>query len=293
MHLGSFPSLGAVGMDGACTLTWGDGNIDVDPLFVGAGNFHLSGSSPCINTGTDAGAYSDIDGQVMPKGIGFDIGADEYPIAPIGGSTFDVSSGNPGMGYPSWNPVSFIYTDQVHLTANGSGAPGGLRLPIWVTLTQFYSVPEGHPLAVDGGSKDYGDGGVGSGLIYDAGDLTGGQVVGDVLQPGGRVSRTWIIEDTDSMDFSFWADVFSVGVETRISEEIAIPEGSFHLTFLDSGQGASAKMNDLLHFVTDDGNPELYVGGPEGGFVMLNRFEPSQSQPPKALSFESSSSISQ
>lgn len=266
------------------TLDWAEGNLTTDPLFAGATNFHLSPTSPCIDAGTNMGDFGvtvshDIDGEVMPMGVGYDIGSDEYTQAPLSSATFDVSSGNPGMGYPSWNPVSFIYTDQVHITANGTGAPGGLRLPIWVTLTQLYTDPEGHPLTVDGGSRDYGDGGVGSGWVYDAGDLTGGQVVGDVLQPGGRVSRTWVIEDPDSMNLFFWADVFCVGVESRTSEETAVPEGSFHLTSLDPfasldpGQGTSAKMGDLLHFVTDDGTPELLVGGPEGGLVMLNRFD--------------------
>ena len=60
-----------------CTLTWGPGNIDADPLFVGGGNYHLSGLSPCIDAGTDAGVYDDIDGDVRPFGAGFDMGSDE------------------------------------------------------------------------------------------------------------------------------------------------------------------------------------------------------------------------
>ena len=56
----------------------GTGNIDRDPYFVGGGDYHLEAGSPCINQGTDAGVYSDIDGNQRPLLGGFDIGADEY-----------------------------------------------------------------------------------------------------------------------------------------------------------------------------------------------------------------------
>ncbi len=58
----------------------GEGNIDLDPLFVGGGNFHLTGESPCVDAGTDAGIYEDMDGDERPMGSGFDMGADEYFI---------------------------------------------------------------------------------------------------------------------------------------------------------------------------------------------------------------------
>ena len=57
----------------------GEGNIDADPLFSGGGDYHLTMSSPCIDAGTDAGVDTDIDGDGRPQGVGFDMGAYEYP----------------------------------------------------------------------------------------------------------------------------------------------------------------------------------------------------------------------
>ncbi len=56
----------------------GEGNIDSDPLFGGEGDYHLTLSSPCIDSGIDAGVYNDLDGDVRPQRAGFDMGADEY-----------------------------------------------------------------------------------------------------------------------------------------------------------------------------------------------------------------------
>ena len=84
----------------------GEGNIDADPLFISGGDYHLTMSSPCIDTGTDAGVDVDIDGDGRPQGAGFDMGAYEYPVcwdadldgygdAACGG--FDCDDADPGI----------------------------------------------------------------------------------------------------------------------------------------------------------------------------------------------------
>ena len=57
----------------------GEGNIDVDPLFARDWDYHLSLSSPCVDSGTDAGVYEDIEGRDRPQIAEFDMGAYEYP----------------------------------------------------------------------------------------------------------------------------------------------------------------------------------------------------------------------
>ena len=64
------------------TLQWLEGNIFLDPILVGEGDYHLTGESPCIDAGTDAGIYTDLEGDVRPQGAAFDMGADEYSGPP-------------------------------------------------------------------------------------------------------------------------------------------------------------------------------------------------------------------
>jgi len=59
----------------------GNGNINLDPLFVDAldGDIHLRSGSPCIDTGTADGAPTkDLDGYSRPQGSGYDMGVYEY-----------------------------------------------------------------------------------------------------------------------------------------------------------------------------------------------------------------------
>lgn len=57
----------------------GAGNMNADPQFLGAGDYHLTPDSPCIDMGTSTGApVDDLDGDDRPQMGGYDIGADEY-----------------------------------------------------------------------------------------------------------------------------------------------------------------------------------------------------------------------
>ena len=65
----------------------GEGNIDEDPLFLkesgpshpGEWDYHVYLSSPCVDSGTDAGVPTDLEGRFRPLRAGFDMGAYEYP----------------------------------------------------------------------------------------------------------------------------------------------------------------------------------------------------------------------
>lgn len=74
----------AVYVEPGCNLIWGEGNININPIFVDfdVKNYHLSSESPCINAGDTSGDYfgqTDIDGQLRVMNGNVDIGADEHP----------------------------------------------------------------------------------------------------------------------------------------------------------------------------------------------------------------------
>ena len=75
--------LAAVAIAGQGSLAWGQGNLDVDPLFASPAlvDPHLSPASPCIDAGTPGRVPSvfdrDVDGEPRRKGSAVDLGADE------------------------------------------------------------------------------------------------------------------------------------------------------------------------------------------------------------------------
>ncbi len=98
-----------VDVDPNATLNWGDGMMDLDPLFMGGEptDYHLIGSSPCIDTGTDDTVTypdlpaDDIDGDARPAGAGYDMGSDEFACYHHGDVNFDgsITAGDAQMAF--------------------------------------------------------------------------------------------------------------------------------------------------------------------------------------------------
>jgi parallel beta-helix repeat protein len=66
---------------GAGTIITGTVNVWGVPVFVDpdSGDYHIGPGSAAIDAGVDAGVLVDMDGEPRPVGMGYDIGADEYP----------------------------------------------------------------------------------------------------------------------------------------------------------------------------------------------------------------------
>ncbi len=80
-------------------LTWGEGNIEADPLFtdLAYGDYHLSSGSPCIDAGDPRyvpdGDATDLDGLPRLDGTAVDMGAYEsYGLGPVYGFTSRTSN---------------------------------------------------------------------------------------------------------------------------------------------------------------------------------------------------------
>jgi hypothetical protein len=71
-----------VDVEPGCTLNWGTGMIDSDPLFIDPpwDDFHLTFDSPCRNAGYNAAVVEETDFEGDPRitaGV-VDMGADEF-----------------------------------------------------------------------------------------------------------------------------------------------------------------------------------------------------------------------
>ena len=101
-------------VESGCTLNWGPGMIDDDPLFVDSDSddYHLTWGSPCLNVGDNAAVNDPNDFEGDPR-IAFgtvDMGADEYyyHLYHMG----DVVPGSPiqikVVGYPTAPVTSYL-----------------------------------------------------------------------------------------------------------------------------------------------------------------------------------------
>jgi hypothetical protein len=113
----------SVFVEAGCSLVWGPGMIDSDPLFLdpGSGDFHLTFNSPCRGSGDNAApGLPDCDFEGDPRTVQgtVDMGADEF-------YTHLYSTGNaiPGgevqvklVGWPGTTPLAlFIGTGVLDL----------------------------------------------------------------------------------------------------------------------------------------------------------------------------------
>jgi len=82
-----------------------------DPSFVSASDFNLQLGSPAINAGVDMGITTDYEGTTIPQGMGYDIGAYEFPL---GASTYYVDQtggddGNTGLATDdAWKTIAKV-----------------------------------------------------------------------------------------------------------------------------------------------------------------------------------------
>jgi parallel beta-helix repeat protein/predicted outer membrane repeat protein len=106
----------SVHVDEDCTLEWGSGMIDADPLFLGAasGDFHLSFDSPCRDAGdnTVVTGVQDFEGDPRIAWSGtVDMGADEFHthLYVTGDQTPSGSIEGKLVGLPGTSPVGLFF----------------------------------------------------------------------------------------------------------------------------------------------------------------------------------------
>jgi len=96
-----------------CTLNWGDGMIDVDPLFAdtAGGDYHIAYQSPCRDSGTELFPFDlpkDFERDSRFHGDSIDMGADEFHPhlyfhgRPVPGGDVSIRI----VGEPGTSPVS-------------------------------------------------------------------------------------------------------------------------------------------------------------------------------------------
>lgn len=160
---------GSVFVDPSCTLNWGPGMIDADPLFADAANddFHLTWNSPCRDVGDSSSATepADFEGDLrIALGV-VDMGGDEYYFhlyhagAVIPGSNIDLKTvGGPGMPVllalgsgiqdpPQWTQYGDLWLNQPPLWYGIIGTvPGNGLLVLSTAVPAGWAFASEHPL---------------------------------------------------------------------------------------------------------------------------------------------------
>ncbi len=147
-------------------------DLSGDPAFVdgASGDYHLSSGSAALDAGANAGVRRDLDGDVRAMGLGYDVGADEYP-----GVGLDLAYRAPA---PAANPGdSLNYT--LVVTGAGTGTATSLSLTGAVDAAQRVTA-----VTPSQGTCTITDGGWGGGFTCTPGDLA----------PGARVDVALTVE---------------------------------------------------------------------------------------------------
>ncbi len=97
----------------------GVGSISNDPQFVdaAAGDFRLAKGSPCIDTGTNMGITTDLDGVTRPTRLGYDMGCYEERDLPT-----------------VWHQYAMAQETEVTPRIILSRQPNGLPTDVWIVL---------------------------------------------------------------------------------------------------------------------------------------------------------------
>ena len=144
-------------------------SMNQNPLFAGSSDYHLQGTSPCIDTGTSAGAPSvDIAGTLRPQVAGYDMGAYEYvppaltttttalttssTIAPIETSTTttaDSTASSTTTAPAATTSISTTTTTEIESTTSTSSTPASTTTSTHTKLCLAEVVFDNEPATLD------------------------------------------------------------------------------------------------------------------------------------------------
>jgi uncharacterized repeat protein (TIGR01451 family) len=124
---------------GAGAITTGTLTLSGDPRFVdpAGGDYHLQAASAARNVGLAAGIAHDLDDHIRPMGVGYEIGADEYPEGAV------------ALSKHTANPVATVggvFTYTLLLTSTGQADATTVvltdTLDAWQRATAVTSQPD-------------------------------------------------------------------------------------------------------------------------------------------------------
>lgn len=140
----------SVDVDTGCTLNWGAGMIDADPLFVDAANddYHITFDSPCRSAGdrnTPDLPEKDFEGDPRIGHYLFpDIGADEFYTHFYVNGKVSLGENATGVivGWPRTSPVVLISGPGLLSTPLSTPYGDLWLMPPWTNEVHFYPIPD-------------------------------------------------------------------------------------------------------------------------------------------------------